>query len=131
MISLDDLLIDAGVSLGVRSLVTGHQSPTLQKAAEAQARLQAKRKKLGHFNWQQRARQLANQLPEFLNFREVVAIAWGSEKPEVQIMTSWKHSAAHWRIVNSRCDIWGYSMWRSGGVYFACGILADSRLPIE
>lgn len=128
----DKLLIRAGIALGVLSLKTGHLDPTLQKMAQSHAVFQAKRNKLGHQQWDARARELFKALPKYTNFREVAAMAKAGQDEEavgLEIFKVWQASPPHWRSVNGPCAIWGYAMALNptAGIWYACGIFADER----
>jgi hypothetical protein len=124
-------LIRVGRELGVRSIATGRQHPTLQKAAEDQAAYQARIQLQGHHNWESRVANLYRQLPDCNEFAEVVNESWPGQDTEAaahEMYRSWRQSPGHWSAVNGKCDYWGYAMVRgANGVWYACGIFAHKR----
>lgn len=127
-----ELLVNAGRRRGVLSLTTGKQNMILQKAAQAQARYQAKHQTQGHQNWStSRFEQLRKQLPECKPPCEVCAESWpwnNMHEAADEMYRSWKQSPGHWAAVNGRCDYWGYAMvLGSNGIWYATGIFASLR----
>lgn len=127
------ILVKTGQCQNVLSLKTGENDPILQAAAVLHADFQAQKIQMGHQHWDSRSVELFKALPEYTNFREVVARSWSweldAEKAAESIFDSWRSSAPHWKWVNGPCSIWGFAMtfnWRMK-VWFATGILADRR----
>lgn len=126
------LLIEAGLSLDVRSLTTGANNPILQQAAELHAAYQANLGRQGHFEWQRRSDQLSELLPNCNEFKEVCAESWDwntLEQAAPEMFNSWKQSPGHWSAIQSTCSFYGAAMALNErqNVWYACMIFANLR----
>lgn len=129
----DLLLISAGASLGVLSIISGKQHPTLQAAAEEHADFQAELGLQGHHYWGRRVQELSDALPECEGFKEICAGSWPwntVEEAAIEMFNSWRQSDGHWQAANGPCDFYGYAMSFNSkkNIWYATGILADLRL---
>jgi hypothetical protein len=127
----DDVLLQAGRDIKVRSILTGRRHPVLQKMAEEQAAYQARIQKQGHWNWKQRVKVLYRDMPDCGAFGECVAESWKNQSTEdaaKEMYHSWKQSPEHWKAINGRCDYYGYAMAKGrNGVWYSCALFGHKR----
>lgn len=125
-------LIEAGQDYDGARVCQSVEHPKLWRAAQEQARYQAKHKKQGHQNWGARQRVLHKKIPGYV-FKEICAESWYWETDESLYTLGWGmfeawHGAGggHWSIASKKHDIFGASMaLGENGVWYACIIVGN------
>lgn len=125
-----ELIINAGKDWQAKSIQSGKMNNVLQKYAEQHADRMARAGRGGHHNWETRFHELERALPEYTGFQEVAAESWpwqNANQSASEMFNCWRQSS-HWKVVNSKCSIWGYSMAKGrNGIHYGCGIIAHRK----
>ncbi|MFT5524401.1 MAG: hypothetical protein ACI9G1_001063 [Pirellulaceae bacterium] len=104
----------------------GEQSATLVREASSHSSHQARIRRQGHHNWEQRFHSINSALPDGLVSKEICAESWPNEEllqAAFECVHSWRQSPGHWNAVRERHVMYGYDMKRgSNGIWYATGI---------
>jgi len=126
----ENILVQKGRKVGVLSLLTGKQHPTLQAMAEEHAAYQARVGKQGHQLWAERVKRLMADMQDCNSFRECAAESWPGQNEEESAEDAykcWRQSPGHWSAINGSCSFWGYAMAYNGRqkIWYSCAVFAD------
>lgn len=121
------VLVNAGISEGVRCFRGSGENYYLTRAAKGHAHYMAKHRRQGHQNWDIRKGTVMRQTEYLYKIEEVCAESWpGQDRHSAakEMFNSWRQSPGHWQAINKPCKIYGFAMARGdNGVWYGCGLV--------
>jgi hypothetical protein len=108
----------------------GEPSAMLIQEVTNHSNHQARTRRQGHHNWEQRFHSINSRLGDGLLSKEICAESWPNEgllQAAFECVRSWRQSPGHWNAVSNHHVMYGYDMKRgSNGIWYATGIFAGN-----
>lgn len=113
--------------LSAKSVVTGQFCMNLVPICREHCAKMAACGSIGHDGFNERAKKISTIIKSGFP-GEIVAMTSRNQTDKeaaAEIMRLWKNSAGHWKILNSVCKFYCFSLARSKNVYYAIGIIVS------